>query len=290
LKANDLDKNDTFTFYIVHLPIHGKLGTIQGNNVTYMPGSAFLSDNFTYRAKDSASLNSTNNGTVTLDHPPMVFNQMISMNGTNPVKFQLNGSDPDKADKLTFFITEMPPNALFSNITGNSATYTPKPGFTGVDKFAYRARDSEGLFSNNGTVSVNVGKPLPTTTLNVTRPMPTPSFTYGPLLGTVLAYAGVVAVFMFIPLVYDMFKTYNRPNQPSGESPGFPDLARSLMAFGIIIILGILAFHVLVTVTYNVATPVNPALVDIIKNLSTILGGAVSAIIGFYFGQRVANR
>ena len=31
-------------------------------------------------------------------------------------------------------------------------------------------------------------------------------------------------------------------------------------------------------------------LVDIIKNLSAILGGAVSAIIGFYFGQRTTEK
>ena len=95
---------------------------------------------------------------------------------------------------------------------------------------------------------------------------------------------------MFFPLVYDMRKAYGQKGKPSGESTGFPDLARSLMAFGIIIILAILAFHVLATVTYNVLpSTTNNALVEIIKNLSTILGGAVSAIIGFYFGQRSIN-
>ena len=59
LKAIDPDKNDTFKFYIMDRPVHGNLSNIQGNNVTYIPGSAFLSDSFIYRAKDSTGLNST---------------------------------------------------------------------------------------------------------------------------------------------------------------------------------------------------------------------------------------
>ena len=65
---------------------------------------------------------------------------------------------------------------------------------------------------------------------------------------------------MFFPLLYDMFKTYSQNSKPvieANKKTGFPDLARSLMAFGIIIILAILAFHVLVTITYNVVTASN---------------------------------
>jgi hypothetical protein len=80
--AIDPDKNDTFTFYIVHLPAHGKLSSIQANNVTYTPDSAFLSDNFTYRAKDAAGLISTNNGTVTLVPPIVIKSAKTNLSNT----------------------------------------------------------------------------------------------------------------------------------------------------------------------------------------------------------------
>jgi hypothetical protein len=290
-KATDPDKNDTFTFDILRFPAHGKLGNISGDNVSYTPNATFFFDNFTYRAKDKAGLYSTNNGTVILDHPPTVSDRTISINGTIPVRVQLAGSDPDQGDKLTFSLVQRPLNAVLSDPSGNLSTYYPNPAFIGQDKFIYRAKDTAGLSSsNNGTVSINVGKPLPTISPNATGP--TAPFlglpaSYYPLLSTVLIYAAIVALFMFFPLVYDMRKAYGQKGKPSGEATGFPDLARSLMAFGIIIILAILAFHVLATVTYNVLPSLtNNALVEIIKNLSTILGGAVSAIIGFYFGQR----
>ena len=47
--AKDPDKNDTFTFHIVHLPAHGKLVVdTTGHNVTYTPNATFF-DSFTYQ-------------------------------------------------------------------------------------------------------------------------------------------------------------------------------------------------------------------------------------------------
>jgi Bacterial Ig-like domain/Bacterial Ig domain len=292
--------NDRLTFHIIQNSsngnlgnVTGKLGDFTGNSVTYTPKARFIGpDNFTYGAIDKYGLHS-NNVRVTLNHPPTVKNNTISINGTKPVKVQLVGSDLDRADKLTFSLVQKPLNALLSDPSGNFSTYVPNPGFIGQDKFTYRAKDSAGLPSNIGTVAINVGKPLPTPSLNVTAPpVPTTSSVY--LTTTVLIYAAIVALFMFLPLVYDMAKTYNQKGKPATEATrngGFPDLARSLMAFGIIVILAILAFHVLVTITYSVLLPdIRNSLLDIIKNLSTILGGAVSAIIGFYFGQKTVEK
>jgi cytoskeletal protein RodZ len=283
-------ENDNLTFYITQKPANGHLSNVANNSVTYTPNATLAQDKFTYRATDKVFHLPSNIGTVTLDHPPAVSNMKRSINGTKPVKVQLAGSDLDKGDKLTFSLVQKPLNAQLSDPSGNLSTYAPNPGFIGQDKFTYRAKDSAGLSSNNGTVTINVGKPLPTTSANATGTAPIPTGFFVPLLSTVLIYAVIVSGFMILPLVYDMRKTYNQNAKPSTEASkkaGFPDLARSLMAFGIIIILAILVFHVLVTVTYNVVPlTTNKDLVDVIKNLSTVLGGAVSAIIGFYFGQR----
>src|SRR6476660_1454879 len=68
------------------------------------------------------------------DHPPKVPDLIISTNGTRPLKLNFNGSDPDRNDRLKFFILQRPINGLLSNVSGNSSTYTPNPGFTGLDK------------------------------------------------------------------------------------------------------------------------------------------------------------
>lgn len=285
--------NDSLIFSIIQNPSNGKLSNVTGNTITYTPKAGFIGqDKFTYRAMDKVLGLHSNNGTITLDHPPAVSDRKIVINGTKPVKVQLVGSDLDKGDKLTFSLVQKPLNALIGDPIGNLSTYAPNPGFIGQDKFTYRAKDPAGLSSNTGTVAINVTKPL-TTSLNFTGP-PVPTTSFGALTSTVLIYAAIVALFMFIPLAYDMFKTYNQRGKQATEGTkngGFPDLARSLMAFGIIIILAILAFHVLVTITYSTVLPeIRNTLIDIIKNLSTILGGAVSAIIGFYFGQKTAEK
>ena len=96
----------------------------------------------------------------------------------------------------------------------------------------------------------------------------------------------LVAIAMVVPLVYDMVKGYNlvrdgkAPN--AQQPPSTKGLSRTLMAFGIIIVLAIMIFHVMITITYNVLPiSITNSLVETVKSIATILGGAVSAIIGF---------
>lgn len=288
LKAIDPDKNDTFKFYIMHRPVHGNLGSIQGNNVTYTPGSAFLSDSFIYRAKDSTGLNSTNNGTVTLDHPPIVSNRVIGINGTNPIKLQLNGSDPDKGDKLTFSMVQMPLNALF-NLTGNSATYAPKPGFLGQDKFVYRAIDLEGLPSNNGTVLINVGKPLPKVT-NQNTTVPIIAQRQLDTFSSVLAWSTfATAITLVIPLSLMLILTYLQ-GRAIGKGTNIPPFAvgqfyRLLVAIGVILTV-LLVIVYLNTMIITVPLQSQQTLLETQKNFLTIVGTAFASLVAFYFGTR----
>jgi hypothetical protein len=91
---------------------------------------------------------------------------------------------------------------------------------------------------------------------------------------------------------------------------GIPGFGRMLMTLGVVMILGISIFHVLVMSTTLAdigsvfSTPTTSASfnqtlalakdlktqeLSIVNNLLTILGGAVSAIIGFYFGAKTAE-
>src|SRR6476646_449808 len=284
--GSDPDKNDTMTFYIVRQPTHGKLGNITGKTVNFTADHSFKSnDSFTYRAKDSSEgKNSTNEGTVTLlltDHPPKVPDLIISTNGTRPLKLNFNGSDPDRNDRLKFFILQRPINGLLSNVSGNSSTYTPNPGFTGLDKFIYRAIDFAGLSSNNGTVTIKVNA--------APQPIPSPSI---PPPNSDLIYILIITGAMIAPVLYDMRKGYAHPT--TDGRPTYTDgLGRTVMAFAIIILLAILIFNVVTTITYNIHNPPNSTGSDIVKQLvamvtsiGTLLGGAVSSIIGFYFGSK----
>ncbi len=146
-----------------------------------------------------------------------------------------------------------------------------------------------------------------------------------------MAYLIIIALAMIIPLSYDIYLSYQNKDK-DGKPTGIDGLARTLMAFGIILVLGAAVFQVL-TITTNIkplptnlssldaqliflnATSaqntsqavemgkmieiinknneaiieINKALVEVLKTVLTIFGGAVSAIIGFYFGQRAAE-
>ena len=62
------------------------------------------------------------------------------------------------------------------------------------------------------------------------------------------------------------------------------------MTFGVILLVGTVIFYVLVLITLNINNPSSnstlQSLIDMLKNLSAILGTALATIIAFYFGLR----
>jgi hypothetical protein len=86
------------------------------------------------------------------------------------------------------------------------------------------------------------------------------------------------------PLIFDMYLRRNK----GGEKPNF---YRALMTFGVIIVVGIVVVYLIALINVNILTE-NPnvnALIDVLKNLSTIVGTALAAIVAFYFGTRSAQ-
>ena len=100
----------------------------------------------------------------------------------------------------------------------------------------------------------------------------------------------VIFLALIIPLVFDMYLAYKRRPESGGSSriSGMPGLYRSLMAFGIIILLGTVIFYLLALITLNLdeSNAIVSSLVDLLANLGTILGTALATIIAFYFGIR----
>jgi hypothetical protein len=66
-------------------------------------------------------------------------------------------------------------------------------------------------------------------------------------------------------------------------------LYRSLMTFGIIVLVGTVIFYILALITLNINDSTSPALqslINVLKSLATILVTALATIIAFYFGTR----
>jgi len=94
-----------------------------------------------------------------------------------------------------------------------------------------------------------------------------------------------------------MFLAYRKKPKDSTDKEnnrvvGMPGLYRSLMTFGIIVLVGTIIFYLLALITLNInnsTSPILQSLIDILKSLGTILGTALATIIAFYFGMRGAE-
>jgi hypothetical protein len=120
-------------------------------------------------------------------------------------------------------------------------------------------------------------------------------------------YALILALFIAIPTILDVILAYRSRNKnwqiliekaslngldkdefqglikaTSGGPPGIAGMSRSLMAFAVIIILGIAMFHLLTFCK-------DPESIKIISNVLSMLGATLASITGFYFGGRSAE-
>ena len=104
----------------------------------------------------------------------------------------------------------------------------------------------------------------------------------------------VIFLALIIPMIFDMYLAYRRKPgniEESGEKRvrGMPGLYRTLMAFGIMLLVGTVIFYLLALITLNLNNLENTvleSLIAILRDLGIILGTGLATIIAFYFGQR----
>ena len=175
LTATDPDLNDKLTAVVVSKPLHGTVGNIDQNtgNITYTPNPGFTgTDKFAYKVNDG-KVDSKSVGTISItvnqlltpsskaivtNHPPMASDQSVTTNKNKPLNITLGASDPDLNDNLTAQIVSPPSNGKLNEINQVTGivTYTPNPGFTGTDKFAYKVNDGKVDSKSVGTISITV--------------------------------------------------------------------------------------------------------------------------------------
>ena len=98
---------------------------------------------------------------------PEAFSQSIQTAPDTPVEITLSAK-PDDDAALAFDIETVPYQGALQG-TLPHLMYTPRPGFEGVDRFTFRARNAAGL-SNLATITIMVAKPAPAPTDTDTQP------------------------------------------------------------------------------------------------------------------------
>ena len=106
----------------------------------------------------------------------------------------------------------------------------------------------------------------------------------------------IIALVMVTPLVIATIFDYRKKSGQTADGQkastgllGMSGLYRTLMTFGVILLVGSVLFYILILIALNagnVMSPTMQSLVDVFKNLATILGTALATIIAFYFGMR----
>jgi len=167
--ANDVDLNgEAITAVSIADNVdHGVLAAFADGSFTYTPDPGFTgTDSFAYRMRD-ASNNFSEPVAVTIDvlpaanraplgHPDtytLLADTTLSVAASG---FLLNDIDLDGEVLSAVSIQDNVDHGTLAAFADGSFTYTPDPGFTGTDFFAYRLRDASNHFSDPVTVTLVV--------------------------------------------------------------------------------------------------------------------------------------
>lgn len=155
LSAIDPD-GDALTYQIVDGPVRGRLWgappVLQYQSAYNQGGS----DIFTFRASDGVA---SSIGTVTLtisavDDPPVVKQRSVLTTPGVPAQISIMADDIDSV--LTYGISRAPVSGTLTG-TPPLLTYTPAPGFAGLDAFDYTVSDATTTVA--ATVQIRVNRP-----------------------------------------------------------------------------------------------------------------------------------
>ena len=168
----DLDAGDTLTAANFSTPPVGTLAGNANGSFSFTPPADFTGQTtFTYRAQDSLGLLSpaaTVTVTVRGNKPPLALADTVSTAANTPLLINVlaNDSDPDTArdpynriDPASVFIPKAnrPNNGGKAVVNADGTiSYTPKQGFTGIEEFMYRVRDTYSTPATSKAVLVSV--------------------------------------------------------------------------------------------------------------------------------------
>ena len=147
------DSGTGLTVAVGSLPTHGSLNLNADGTYMYTPTAGYSGpDSFTYVATDAAGQTST--ATVTIVVNPAATNDTATVAAGGV----LTGSSVltnDSGSGLTVTASTQPSHGVLTMNPDGTYVYTPTPGYSGADTFAYTAIDLSG-HSVTGSVTVTV--------------------------------------------------------------------------------------------------------------------------------------
>ncbi len=165
--ANDLDVDGfvvASTVLLSSQPLHGT-AVVDGSNgvITYTPEKDFFgTDSLGYTVQDDGGALS-NTGIVLLNvsnvnDPPLAVNDTSFTTLNTPVSIMITANDVDTDGVVNpaSILAGSSSNGTTSIKATGEVTYTPDPGFGGIDSFIYTVRDDSGAASNEATVFISV--------------------------------------------------------------------------------------------------------------------------------------
>lgn len=161
--GNDTDPDgDVLDVSSVSVPTNGSaqiVTTAQGTEVRYTPAAGFTgTDSFTYTAADPTGADSVSTVTVTVTNsgPAGTADEYAAVKDTVLTTGSVLDNDLDAdGDPLTAVVSTGPANGTLVLQADGSFTYTPDPGYSGQDSFAYTASDGADS-SPATTVTLNI--------------------------------------------------------------------------------------------------------------------------------------
>ena len=149
---SDPDGNlDPTTTTVTSGPSNGSLTNNGDGTFTYTPNPDFNGvDSFVYQICDTDNLCDTATVTVTVNpvnDPPVAIDDsdIIDQDTQTTINATSNDTDVDgNLDPATATVTSDPSNGSVVNNGDGTFTYTPNPGYVGVDSFEYQVCDTDG--------------------------------------------------------------------------------------------------------------------------------------------------
>ena len=161
LTATDPDGHP-LDYFILTPPNQGGELTGTPPNVTYSPAPGFNGiETFTFKASDGTVDSNVATVTITVgnggtgNQDPVADAQIVTTAQDVPLALTLTATDPD-GDSLAYAIVAQPSQGGQLSGTPPNVTYTPAPGFNGIETFTFKVNDGT-VDSNVATVTITVG-------------------------------------------------------------------------------------------------------------------------------------
>lgn len=175
--ANDLDPDGTDLTAAVEIqPVHGTVVLAPDGSFVYTPNPGYVgTDTFGYRATDGL-LSTSQTVAIAVDNTsPVALPDLYSIQRDTPRSVSASGGvlanddDPD-GDSLLVSLTASPQHgSLLLNADG-SFSYTPAPGFVGMDQFRYQSSDGVAATETFVSFLVEANPPRAVADLYLSRP------------------------------------------------------------------------------------------------------------------------